>query len=344
MLTRIKDDGRRWARRLAAPVPGSRKIASRLRTLTARSDDALRQQLTDARLKLDGVRRELADAHTELEKWRADGIQLEYRVTPRVRDGQGTAGGIALLDLLAAGDAGYARLLDDAVESAAQLADVTIEPSDDNTEPHWHNGYLPPGDAIFLTHFLRNLAPRTYLEIGSGNSTKFARRAIRRNGLSTRIVSIDPHPRAEIDTICDEVVRTSLESSDALAIFRALEPGDLVFFDGSHYCFQNSDVTAFFMELVHEIPEGCVYGIHDIFLPDDYPEAWFDRFYNEQYVLAAWLLGGAAGDQIELPGWYVSTRPQFADAQARLLEVSGAGPDRHGGAFWMRRGGAGRRE
>ena len=40
---------------------------------------------------------------------------------------------------------------------------------------------------------------RQMLEIGSGNSTKFARRAIRDHRLCTRITSIDPHPRAEID-------------------------------------------------------------------------------------------------------------------------------------------------
>lgn len=336
MLTRIENHGRQLVHGLARRVPPLRRLAEQRSAAIGRAT-ALEADVAE-------LRRRLVDVQRELDSWRATGIKVEYGITPRVRDWSGTAGGAALAERIASGDAAYAQLLEEAAETAQLLTDVPVELPDAPTDPHWYNGFLPPGDAIFLTHFLRTLAPKTYLEIGSGNSTKFARRAIRTYGLPTRIVSIDPSPRAEIDEICDEVVRATLESSDALAIFRTLQPGDLVFFDGSHYCFQNSDVTAFFMELVHEIPEGCVYGIHDIFLPDDYPEAWFDRFYNEQYVLAAWLLGGAAGDQIELPGWYVSTRPQFADAQARLLEVSGAGPDRHGGAFWMRRGGAGRRE
>ncbi len=33
-------------------------------------------------------------------------------------------------------------------------------------------------------------------------------------------------------------------------------------------------------------------AVHDIFLPDDYPPEWADRYYSEQYLLAAWLLGG----------------------------------------------------
>lgn len=49
--------------------------------------------------------------------------------------------------------------------------------------------------------------PATYLEVGSGNSTRFARRAITVHGLRTRIVSIDPEPRAVVDELCDEVVR-----------------------------------------------------------------------------------------------------------------------------------------
>ena len=41
--------------------------------------------------------------------------------------------------------------------------------------------------------------------------------------------------------------------------------------------------------------------MHDIILPCDYPEHWRDRFYNEQYLLLAYLLGGADGDEIVLP-------------------------------------------
>ena len=37
--------------------------------------------------------------------------------------------------------------------------------------------------------------------------------------------------------------------------------------------------------------------MHDILLPFDYPAEWADRFFNEQYLLASYLLGGAAGDE-----------------------------------------------
>ena len=63
------------------------------------------------------------------------------------------------------------------------------------------NGWLPGLDSAALYAFLARTDPALYLEVGSGNSTKFARRAITDHGLRTRLVSIDPQPRAEIDAL-----------------------------------------------------------------------------------------------------------------------------------------------
>ena len=52
-------------------------------------------------------------------------------------------------------------------------------------------------------------------------------------------------------------------------------------------------------------------GIHDIFLPDDYPPQWADRFYSEQYLLAAWLLGGGGGCEIVLPAHFIRSVPEL---------------------------------
>jgi hypothetical protein len=49
------------------------------------------------------------------------------------------------------------------------------------------------------------------------------------------------------------------------------------------------------------IPAGVVFGLHDIFLPHDYPEEFMHRFYNEQYLLMTYLLGGGGADEIILP-------------------------------------------
>jgi hypothetical protein len=81
--------------------------------------------------------------------------------------------------------------------------------------------------------------------------------------------------------------------------------GDVLFFDGSHRCLQNSDVTAFFLDVLPELPSGVIVGIHDIVLPNDYPSVWKDRYYSEQYILAAYLLGAQERVSISWAAGYV---------------------------------------
>src|SRR5690606_20567587 len=101
--------------------------------------------------------------------------------------------------------------------------------------------------------------------------------------------SIDPFPRAEIDSLADIVIRTPFEQSD-LAWVRELEAGDMVFVDNSHRVFPNSDATAFFLDVLPNLAPGVLVQIHDVYLPFDYPQDMCDRYYSEQYVLAAMIL------------------------------------------------------
>lgn len=217
------------------------------------------------------------------------------------------------------------------------LARIPAAPTPGRPEPAWHNTFFPGLDAISLYGALAERRPSLYLEIGSGNSTLFARRAVTDGGLPTRVVSVDPSPRAQVDAICDHVVRAPLERAD-LSVFDRLGPGDVLFFDGSHRCFQNSDVTVFFLEVLPRVPAGCLVGIHDVFLPADYPAGWGPRYYSEQFVLAAYLLGDAGRSvQIEFASAYAG---HAGDAEAYLRETWAAlppGTQRTGGCFWFTR-------
>ena len=51
-------------------------------------------------------------------------------------------------------------------------------------------------------------------------STRFARWTINRLQLRTRITSIDPNPRGEIDSLCDRLLRKRVENIDRY-LFRA---------------------------------------------------------------------------------------------------------------------------
>jgi hypothetical protein len=136
--------------------------------------------------------------------------------------------------------------------------------------------------------------------------------------------------------------------------------------DSSHRAFQNSDVTIFFTEILPGLPTGTIYGIHDIFLPFDYGEstlapdwpseelpesrqviasrfeAFVPRFYNEQYLLASYLLGGAGQDCIVLPCAWISSRYEIASVLAPVWKAIGMQSlSPWGGAFWAERGSAG---
>lgn len=205
------------------------------------------------------------------------------------------------------------------------------------TEPGWIQD--PPWilglDGASLYSMMRHLQPARYVEVGSGNSTKFVARARRDGALNTIVTSIDPQPRAEIDRLCDHVVRAPLERAP-LDVFRQLTAGDIVFFDGSHRAFMNSDAVVFFLEVMPLLERGVLVGVHDIFLPWDYPPFWAHRFYSEQYLLAMHLLADEPVVKPVLPCFYVGLEPSLSQILDPLWEApSMAGVDRRGFLFWM---------
>jgi len=247
-------------------------------------------------------------------------IELDYTAAPAVRWTE-KAPHPQLLNIIAAGNARYAETIDAFMRHARLLREIgrEFDPSTP-TVPYWDNGWLPPMDAASLYGFLAARNPRRYVEIGSGNSTMFARRAIADHQLRTQVISIDPSPRVGIDSLCDRVVRSRLEYAD-LGIFDDLGREDMIFCDNSHRSFQNSDVTVFFLEVLPRLKRGPLIGVHDIFLPYDYPSDWRWRFYNEQYLLACWLLANERL-HIELPVCYVASTPALKQRFSSVLPAS----------------------
>ena len=202
----------------------------------------------------------------------------------------------------------------------------------------WVGGAICAFDTLALYAMVQKHAPKTYLEIGSGMTTCFARQAIKDAGLKTKIISIDPQPRGDVDAICDEVIRDGLETCD-LSAFDRLEAGDILFFDGSHRSFMNSDVTVFFIDVLPRIKPGVIVHIHDINLPWDYPDSFKYWYWNEQYMLAVYLMMGR--DQLNplFPTTWVSRGmalaggelPNFVDLGSIEANLSWKG----GGSMWF---------
>jgi len=220
---------------------------------------------------------------------------------------------------------------------ASRFADIPFDAPEESLEPHWNNAWLPILDGMSIYAAVADYAPRRFIEVGSGNSTKFAARAIRDAGLSTPIFSIDPHPRSQIEQLCHRSLRFSLETMD-ISFFKHVTAQDIVFIDCSHRAQQNSDVTVFFLEILPLLPSGCLIGIHDICLPLDYPPGWEKRYYNEQYLLACVLLFGLDAFEIVLPSYYVSITPELNKSLDPLRDLpclQGRPPV--GSIFWMRK-------
>ena len=208
-----------------------------------------------------------------------------------------------------------------------------------NGGPCWNNGFIPPFDAISIYGFLALKNPRYYVEVGSGNTTMFAAQSIIDNKLRTKIISIDPYPRAEIDKICYKIYRMPFEDMD-LDYFAELTAEDVFLLDNSHRSFPNSDVTVFFTEVLPRLHSGVLYTMHDIFLPYDYPEIWSKtqkRWYNEQYLFCAYLLGGADGDKIICPNCFLGSKDEIIKVSENLFGQGRIFKDRDlgGGFFWM---------
>lgn len=261
-------------------------------------------------------------------------ILVDYRPTPSPRYGYGRPPHDALHRLFDASREGYRALLKDFGGFAKALSNIPLERSSDAHSPFWNNDFLGGTNAVALYCLPAMRQSRTYVEVGSGNSTKFIRRSTKDNGLSTRIVSIDPAPRAEIDDLCDEVIRRRVEDLD-LEIFGRLGAGDILFFDGSHRCFQNSDVTVFFLEILPALKSGVIVYIDDVYLPYDYPPEWADRWYSEQYLLATLLLADAGRTfPLLLPHVFIAEDADLSSEEAQLWREIGH-RHRSGNGLWL---------
>jgi hypothetical protein len=272
-------------------------------------------------------------------------ILLDYPVKCSPRYGYGKPPHRQLFAILEAGRDEYGKRLSGFCSLRDWLSQIADESTPEAVEPCWGpQRFFSSMDAVALYGMLFEFRPQRFVEVGSGYSTKFARRAIHGHSLRTRITSIDPAPRAEIDKLCDSVIRRPLEELD-LSVFDELEPGDFLFIDSSHRTFSNSDVTVAFMDVLPRLKAGVVVHFHDIFLPYDYLPEWADRYYSEQYLLAAYLLGGGAAKiKVLVPNAFIVQDRDLAAICKPLLEIAGirrpcnANSSPYGiagGSFWL---------
>ena len=264
-------------------------------------------------------------------------IFLDYKVDMRPRYGHGLPAHKGLYEIINAHRSDYELILKEALEYKEQfwiIKDSSIEK--DSIKPAWNNGFLPGLDIIAIYAILAKFKPSKYIEIGSGNSTKVAYKAKKELGLTTKIISIDPMPRAEIDSLADEVHRKPFENLD-FDIVDLLEENDILFVDNSHRILPNSDSMVFYMEILPRLKKGVIVHIHDIYLPYDYPQFMCDRAYSEQYGLAMYLLANPEKYKTIFPNYFVSEDKELSSILSPIWDGdSMKNVERHGGSFWIR--------
>ena len=192
-------------------------------------------------------------------------------------------------------------------------------------------------DSRTLFVLLHAWRPRRVIEVGSGYSSLLIADVNRRwfaSGIHT--TCIEPYPRAFLKNriegisrlIEDKVQRVSIEE------FASLEAGDFLFIDSSHVAKTGSDVNRIYFEVLPTLAPGVHIHIHDIFLPNEYPQSWVvdeNRSWNEQYLVRA-LLMYTKGFRIEFGCSYAF------HAFPELVIKALAHPKGHGyggGSLWL---------
>lgn len=264
-------------------------------------------------------------------------VLLDYPIVPlRLYDESLKSPHKGLYHIINANRAIYEKNLN----AALKYKDKILEIKEDkyvtnNIDPGWNNGYFPGLDIIMLYSLLSEIKPGKYLEIGSGTSTRVAYRAKKDNNLSYTITSIDPFPRKEIKNIANYTETKELQKV-SLDYFYSLEEGDVLFFDGTHTLYPNSDVMWFFLEVLPVLKKGVLVHLHDIYLPYDYPVFMCNKYYNEQYILASCLLNNPARYNVICPNYFIYTEKELHNILLPFWdEKKFSNIETHGGSFWM---------
>ena len=242
-----------------------------------------------------------------------------------------------LFGIISGNDEFYKELLLFSLRFKKQLLSIKDDKIEtDPTQPGWNNGYLPGLDIIILYTLINYYKPKRYTEIGNGTSTKTALKARKENNLDFLITCIDPHPRQEIELIADKWYKCAVQDLP-VEVFTGLSENDILFVDGTHMLYPNSDVMWFFLEVLPVLAKGVIVQVHDIYIPYDYPRVMRERYYSENYLLGALILNNPSKYEVLAPNFYISGQKHLSGILAELWQHPNLQKiEQHGGSFWFR--------
>jgi predicted O-methyltransferase YrrM len=202
-------------------------------------------------------------------------------------------------------------------------------------EFHFGNPMFSGTDALVLYCMVRHFRPALVLEVGSGFSSRLSAQAALKNG-DTKLVCIEPYP--------EETLRQGFPGLTALhekrvqdvdlEFFEQLSSNDILFVDSSHVVKIGGDVTYLFLEVFPRLKPGVLVHVHDIYLPAEVRRDWVLeelRFWNEQYLLHAFLLFNSAFEVLFANNYLALKYPE------EMRRTFPRSPWWGGGSFWIRR-------
>lgn len=210
---------------------------------------------------------------------------------------------------------------------------------------HLINGTYMAVDAHMYWALIRHLKPQRIVEIGAHSSTMISVDAVAENrretGVKASIRAIEPFPSDYlVARDGNEIELMVAKVQDVpMAVFEALEAGDILFIDSTHMLRQGSDVQHEYLEILPRLASGVYVHVHDVSLPKHYPKVYFDQqlYWNEQYLLQAFLAFNKRfevvwpGNAMMLthPDTMLKAFPEIEDMRAKF-------PSSEPTAFWMR--------
>jgi hypothetical protein len=250
----------------------------------------------------------------------------DTRVLPeRLWEGPRTFGGA--LDLNVEGQLDFLRRV---ARHAPELAELDFDGF------AWDNPTISRTDAALYYCIIRELKPRTIIEVGGGRSTRIAAAAAARDGV-TELICIEPNPPEDLRALSGlaRLLERPVQDADP-GLFEGLSAGDLLFVDATHVAKVGSDVNYLLLQVIPGLASGVLVHVHDVFTPWEYPEWWIRErqvFWSEQYLLEAFLLFNREFEVLCMTSQLGREHPEAVREALALPEDAPPG----GSSAWLRR-------
>ncbi len=204
-------------------------------------------------------------------------------------------------------------------------------------------------DALVLYLMLRDTRPRRVIEVGSGLSTYYLRRAGAENlreGHPFRLTSIDPFPYPGLQQLPGGEVIPREVQDIGFETFAELGAGDLLFIDSTHVVKLDGDVPFLFLEVVPRLAPGVLVHVHDVHFPWNVPypaeryvlDGRWPSFWTESMLLQAFLAFNSDFEiLLSAPLLRYHDEPFLAGTLPGYRPVDREDFDTHFGSLWMQR-------